>query len=82
MSRVNVTSQGHTVINTLFWCSVNEGNKRCRALREQVIQESQYRPLNLLQLLMNTAKLELKLKEVSYVATPALAVDLYRLVNA
>ncbi|XP_067928374.1 WASH complex subunit 5-like [Watersipora subatra] len=41
-----------------------EGNKRCKLLRDQVIQESHYNPLKLLHLLMNAAKLELKLREM------------------
>lgn len=44
---------------------VTEGNKRCKALRDQVLADSAYRPLTVLNLLMNTAKLELKLKEVT-----------------
>lgn len=44
--------------------SVVEANKRCKQIREMVIVESQNKPLTVLQLLMNAAKLELKLREV------------------
>ena len=42
-----------------------EANKRCRQLRDLVNTESRNSPLKLLELLMNSAKLELKLREVS-----------------
>ena len=54
-------------INISIYCIAAEVNKRCKLLREQVIQESQYDALKLLQVLMNVAKLELKLREVSVV---------------
>jgi len=42
-----------------------EGNKRCRQLRDQVIQDSAYNPESLFKLLLNTSQYEFKLKEVS-----------------
>ena len=54
-------------INISIYHVAAEVNKRCKLLREQVIQESQYDALKLLQVLMNVAKLELKLREVSVV---------------
>ncbi|XP_077991105.1 WASH complex subunit 5-like [Glandiceps talaboti] len=39
-------------------------NKRCRLLREQVIQDSKFNPQNLFTLLLNTSQLELNLKEM------------------
>ena len=46
--------------------TVVESNKRCKQIRELVITESQNKPLSVLQLLMNAAKLELKLREVRH----------------
>lgn len=48
----------------VYLLTVIESNKRCRLLRDQVIQESQHQPLRLLNILMNVAKLEHKLREV------------------
>ena len=48
----------------LISLTVVESNKRCKQIRELVITESQNKPLSVLQLLMNAAKLELKLREV------------------
>jgi len=42
-----------------------EGNKRCRQLRDQVIQDSAYNPESLFKLLLNTSQYEFNLKEVS-----------------
>jgi len=42
-----------------------EGNKRCRQLRDQVIQDSAYNPELLFKLLLNTSQYEFNLKEVS-----------------
>jgi len=42
-----------------------ESNKRCRQLRDQVIQDSVYNPELLFKLLLNTSQYEFKLKEVS-----------------
>ena len=49
---------------SFLFSTVVESNKRCKQIRELVITESQNKPLSVLQLLMNAAKLELKLREV------------------
>jgi len=41
-----------------------EGNKRCRQLRDQVIQDCAYNPESLFKLLLNTSQYEFNLKEV------------------
>lgn len=41
-----------------------ESNKRCRQLRDQVLQESKYQALEVFQLLLHTAQFELKIKEL------------------
>ena len=41
-----------------------EANKRCKALRDQVLADSKYNPLAVFQLLLSTAQFEFKLKEV------------------
>ncbi|GFW82443.1 WASH complex subunit 5 [Trichonephila clavipes] len=41
-----------------------EQNKRCRQLRDQVLSDSHYQPLQVFQLLLYTAQFELKLKEL------------------
>ncbi|XP_064486870.1 WASH complex subunit 5-like isoform X2 [Ornithodoros turicata] len=41
-----------------------ESNKRCKQLREQVLQESKYQALSVFQLLLHTAQFELKIKEL------------------
>jgi len=41
-----------------------EGNKRCRQLRDQVIQDCAYNPELLFKLLLNTSQYEFNLKEV------------------
>ena len=42
-----------------------DGNKRCRLLRDQVIQDSLFNPEQVFKLLLNTSQFEFKLKEVS-----------------
>jgi hypothetical protein len=48
-----------------------EGNKRCKQIRDQVIADAKYNPLQVFELLLNTAQFELKIrdmfKHVSYV---------------
>lgn len=41
-----------------------ENNKRCRQLRDQVLSDSKYKPLQVFQLLLYTAQFELKIKEM------------------
>ncbi|XP_023214249.1 WASH complex subunit 5-like, partial [Centruroides sculpturatus] len=41
-----------------------ENNKRCRQLRDQVLTDSKYKPLQVFQLLLYTAQFELKIKEM------------------
>lgn len=41
-----------------------ETNKRCRQLRDQVIQDSSYNPETVFRLMLNTAQYEFKLKEM------------------
>jgi WASH complex subunit strumpellin len=49
-----------------------EGNKRCKQIRDQVIADAKYNPLQVFELLLNTAQFELKIrdmfKHVSYVS--------------
>ena len=42
-----------------------ESNKRCRQLRDQVLQDSKYKPETIFRLLLNVGQFEFKLKEVS-----------------
>ena len=42
-----------------------DANKRVRQLRETLVTESKYNPQRLFELLLDTAQLEFKLKEVS-----------------
>ena len=44
---------------------VAENNKRCRQIRDQVLNDCRYNPLQVFQLLLYTAQFELKVKEVS-----------------
>lgn len=68
----------NNVINLLRECNVTlrwmllhtnpllssaETNKRCRQVREQVLQDSKCKPLQVFELLLNTAQLELKVRE-------------------
>ncbi|KAJ9583230.1 hypothetical protein L9F63_022420, partial [Diploptera punctata] len=41
-----------------------EGNKRCKQIRDQVITDAKYNPLQVFELLLNTAQFELKIKEM------------------
>lgn len=43
-----------------------EGNKRCRQLRDQVLQDCAYNPESLFKLLLNTSQYEFSLKEVGH----------------
>lgn len=52
-----------------LWCAVGEVSKRARALREQVLAETQYGPERALTLLILTAQFELKLKEVWFIGS-------------
>ncbi|KAF6031772.1 KIAA0196 [Bugula neritina] len=52
------------MLHTQVLSTVVEANKRCKLIREQVTQESKANPLQLLQVLMDVAKLELKLREM------------------
>lgn len=45
-------------------CSGAESNKRCKQLRDIVMQDSRYNPEVLFKLLLNTGQFEFKLKEV------------------
>lgn len=42
-----------------------EQNRRCKALREQVLTDAKYSPLAVFQLLLNIGQFEFTLKEVS-----------------
>lgn len=42
-----------------------EQNRRCKALREQVLTDAKYNPLAVFQLLLNVGQFEFTLKEVS-----------------
>lgn len=48
-----------------------EQNRRCKALREQVLTDAKYNPLAVFQLLLNVGQFEFTLKEV--IATIILA---------
>jgi len=51
-------------------CTVGaEGNKRCRQLRDQVIQDAAYNPESLFKLLLNTSQYEFNLKEVGILSS-------------
>ena len=41
------------------------GNKRCKQILDQVVADSQYKPLSVFQLLLSTSQFEFMLKEVS-----------------
>ena len=43
-----------------------EANKRCRQLRDQVVQDSRYDPEILFRLMLNISQFEFNLKEVCY----------------
>ncbi|ELU12274.1 hypothetical protein CAPTEDRAFT_155968 [Capitella teleta] len=68
MRECNVTIRWimlHTAaLSTGFFPSCAELNKRCKMLREQVLQELKYSPEVLFRLLLNTAQFESKLKEM------------------
>ena len=48
----------------MFYISAWEGNKRCKQIRDQVISDAKYNPLQVFELLLNTAQFELKIKEM------------------
>ncbi|KAG1662783.1 WASH complex subunit 5 [Nymphon striatum] len=52
------------ILHTVALYPAAEQNKRCRQLRDQVLMECKYNPLEVFQLLLNTAQLELKVKEM------------------
>ncbi len=54
-----------TMKRTFLYMSGAEANKRCRQLRDQVIQDSKYNPEILFRLLLNISQFEFNLKEVS-----------------
>lgn len=47
-----------------FWTAVTDANKRCRQVRDQIISDAKYDPLQVFELLLNTAQFELKFKEL------------------
>ncbi|XP_078609635.1 WASH complex subunit 5-like [Branchiostoma floridae x Branchiostoma japonicum] len=64
---MNIIRECNVTIHWMLLHTVESGadlNKRCRQLREQVIADSKYNPGILFELLLNTAQLELKLKEM------------------
>ncbi|GAB0089631.1 WASH complex subunit homolog 5 [Sergentomyia squamirostris] len=42
----------------------SSGSKRCRAAREQAIQDSNYKPVEVFELLLNTSQLELRVRDI------------------
>ncbi|GIY78616.1 WASH complex subunit 5, partial [Caerostris extrusa] len=52
------------LLHTVPLSPAAEQNKKCRQLRDQVLNDSQYQPLQVFQLLLYTAQFELKLKEL------------------
>nr|CAD7398867.1 unnamed protein product [Timema poppensis] len=75
----NVLDHVNKVINiarecnvTLRWIMLHTGvppagwdtNKRCKQIRDQVVADSKYNPLQVFELLLNTAQFELKIKEM------------------
>nr|XP_042911970.1 WASH complex subunit 5-like [Parasteatoda tepidariorum] len=52
------------LLHTIALTPAAEVNKKCRQLREQVINDSRYNPLQVFQLLLYTAQFELKVKEL------------------
>ncbi|XP_042898977.1 WASH complex subunit 5 [Parasteatoda tepidariorum] len=55
------------LLHTIALTPAAEVNKKCRQLREQVINDSRYNPLQVFQLLLYTAQFELKVKEFVFV---------------
>lgn len=58
-----------------------EQNRRCKALREQVLTDAKYNPLAVFQLLLNIGQFEFTLKEVSAVIILAHAFTLYIIIQ-
>nr|CAD7425882.1 unnamed protein product [Timema monikensis] len=50
----------HTCVPPAGW----DTNKRCKQIRDQVVADSKYNPLQVFELLLNTAQFELKIKEI------------------
>nr|CAD7567981.1 unnamed protein product [Timema californicum] len=50
----------HTCVPPAGW----DTNKRCKQIRDQVVADSKYNPLQVFELLLNTAQFELKIKEM------------------
>ncbi|XP_047110859.1 LOW QUALITY PROTEIN: WASH complex subunit 5 [Schistocerca piceifrons] len=50
----------HTAAPGAAW----DGNKRCKQIRDQVINDAKYTPLQVFELLLNTAEFELKIKDL------------------
>lgn len=54
-----------------FFFQAWEGNKRCKQIRDQVTADAKCNPLQVFELLLNTAQFELKIKDmfkhVSYI---------------
>lgn len=52
------------MLHTAALSSVADSSKRCRQVRDQVILDAKYDPLQVFELLLNTAQFELKFKEL------------------
>lgn len=80
MSEARVLDHNNRILNLLRECNVmlrwamlhaatlakagGEGNKRCRAVRDQVVSDMHYSPMMVFHLLLNTATLELELNTI------------------
>jgi len=52
------------MLHALLPGSAWEGNKRCKQIRDQVIADAKYNPLQVFELLLNTAQFELKIRDL------------------
>ncbi|KAL0270980.1 UNVERIFIED_CONTAM: hypothetical protein PYX00_008233 [Menopon gallinae] len=52
------------MLHTAPLSPVSEGNKKCRQVRDLIISETKYCPLDVFQLLLNVAQFELKVKDM------------------
>ncbi|XP_067001738.2 WASH complex subunit 5 [Anabrus simplex] len=52
------------MLHTATLGTASAGNKRCKQIRDQVLSDSKYSPLQVFELLLNTAQFELKIKDL------------------
>lgn len=51
-------------MSIIFYILVAEGNKKCKQIRDYIISEVKLLPLEMFQLLLNSAQFELKVKDM------------------